>query len=107
MMKMHAFVMNLGLVCIAAFMPSKGLSWSSFMPSIRADIATHSHTSNNAQASSRRCTPSMKIKVGLVGLPNVGKSTLFNAIAQKSIADAKNFPFCTIGELSSDKCKDY
>jgi len=39
---------------------------------------------------------SMKVKVGLVGLPNVGKSTLFNAIAQKSIAEAKNFPFCTI-----------
>ncbi|KAL3777510.1 hypothetical protein ACHAWO_012786 [Cyclotella atomus] len=38
----------------------------------------------------------MKVKVALVGLPNVGKSTLFNAIAQKSIADAKNFPFCTI-----------
>jgi GTP-binding protein YchF len=38
----------------------------------------------------------MKIKVALVGLPNVGKSTLFNAIAQKSIADVKNFPFCTI-----------
>ena len=38
----------------------------------------------------------MKIKVGLVGLPNVGKSTLFNAIAQKTIAEAKNFPFCTI-----------
>ena len=39
---------------------------------------------------------SMKIKVGLVGLPNVGKSTLFNAIAQKSIAENKNFPFCTV-----------
>jgi len=38
----------------------------------------------------------MKIRVGLVGLPNVGKSTLFNALAQKSIAEAKNFPFCTI-----------
>ncbi|KAL9190104.1 hypothetical protein ACHAXT_007315 [Thalassiosira profunda] len=38
----------------------------------------------------------MKVKVGLVGLPNVGKSTLFNALAQKSIAEAKNFPFCTI-----------
>jgi ribosome-binding ATPase YchF (GTP1/OBG family) len=44
----------------------------------------------------RRADWSMKIKVGLVGLPNVGKSTLFNAIAQKSIAEAKNFPFCTI-----------
>ena len=38
----------------------------------------------------------MKIKVGIVGLPNIGKSTLFNAIAQQSIAQASNFPFCTI-----------
>lgn len=38
----------------------------------------------------------MKTKVGLVGLPNVGKSTLFNSVAQKSIAAAENFPFCTI-----------
>ena len=39
---------------------------------------------------------SMKIKVGIVGLPNIGKSTLFNALAQQSIASAENFPFCTI-----------
>ena len=37
-----------------------------------------------------------KVRVGIVGLPNVGKSTLFNAIAQQSIAQAANFPFCTI-----------
>ena len=41
-------------------------------------------------------TLSMKIRVGLLGLPNVGKSTLFNALAQQSIAQAANFPFCTI-----------
>lgn len=38
----------------------------------------------------------MKVRVGILGLPNVGKSTLFNALAQKSIAQAANFPFCTI-----------
>lgn len=38
----------------------------------------------------------MKIRVALVGLPNVGKSTLFNALARQSIAQAANYPFCTI-----------
>ena len=38
----------------------------------------------------------MKIQIGILGLPNVGKSSLFNALAQQSIAQAENFPFCTI-----------
>jgi ribosome-binding ATPase len=37
----------------------------------------------------------MKLKCGMVGLPNVGKSTLFNALTQAGIA-AENYPFCTI-----------
>jgi len=36
------------------------------------------------------------LKVGIVGLPNVGKSTFFNVITKTSIAAAENFPFCTI-----------
>lgn len=49
-----------------------------------------------AHATVQRCQLSMKVRVGILGLPNVGKSTLFNALAQKSIAQAANFPFCTI-----------
>lgn len=53
--------------------------------------ATARHT-NNAQR-----TLSMKLNCGIVGLPNVGKSTLFNALVGSEAAQAANFPFCTIG----------
>lgn len=38
----------------------------------------------------------MPLRVGIVGLPNVGKSTLFNALTETQNAEASNYPFCTI-----------
>ena len=38
----------------------------------------------------------MGFKCGIIGLPNVGKSTLFNALTQSTLAEAANYPFCTI-----------
>src|ERR1700754_3699272 len=44
----------------------------------------------------------MALKVAIVGLPNVGKSTLFNALTQTAAAQAANYPFCTIEPNGGD-----
>jgi ribosome-binding ATPase len=44
----------------------------------------------------------MGFKCGIVGLPNVGKSTLFNALTQTAAAQAANYPFCTIEPNTGD-----
>ncbi|MBV0900118.1 MAG: redox-regulated ATPase YchF [Wolbachia endosymbiont of Fragariocoptes setiger] len=38
----------------------------------------------------------MSFNCGIIGLPNIGKSTLFNALTQSNLAEAANYPFCTI-----------
>jgi len=47
-------------------------------------------------------TLAMNLNCGIVGLPNVGKSTLFNALVGSEAAQAANFPFCTIGNVIID-----
>src|SRR5262249_9441995 len=57
-----------------------------------AAAARRRHASGDAQAAHGLL---MSLKCGIVGLPNVGKSTLFNALTKAGIA-AENYPFCTI-----------
>jgi ribosome biogenesis GTPase A len=47
-------------------------------------------------------TLSMKLQTAIVGLPNVGKSTLFNALTESQAAEAANYPFCTIERKSQE-----
>ena len=43
------------------------------------------------------------LKMGILGLPNVGKSSLFNLLTKTSLAAAENYPFCTI-EPNESRC---
>ena len=55
----------------------------------------------------------MNLSVGIVGLPNVGKSTTFNALTKAANAQAANYPFCTIEpnkaivEVPDNRLKEY
>lgn len=64
-------------------------------------LAVASFDLHSAVSCTRRAPPwsssiRMKCRVGVLGLPNVGKSTLFNSLARQAIAQVENFPFCTI-----------
>ncbi|XP_020570715.1 uncharacterized protein LOC110017900 isoform X2 [Phalaenopsis equestris] len=69
------------------------LSTSSSFSSLYAPLLLHSQWRRFYSSGSR---VSMSLKAGIVGLPNVGKSTLFNAVVENGKAQAANFPFCTI-----------
>lgn len=66
------------------------VSRSSFTQTLRVS------SSQQQQRSYSRTALSMKLQTAIVGLPNVGKSTLFNALTETQGAEAANYPFCTI-----------
>lgn len=51
---------------------------------------------STARKTAASITCKRSLQTGIVGLPNVGKSTLFNALVGSMTADAANYPFCTI-----------
>jgi len=62
-------------------------------------ILRHQQQASVSKCSARcysRSTTTMKLQTAIVGLPNVGKSTLFNALTESQGAEAANYPFCTI-----------
>ena len=76
---------------VTVFMASRGPSVNAFLSSASSaftrTIAARHFSSTNL---------SMKLQTAIVGLPNVGKSTLFNALTETQGAEAANYPFCTI-----------
>src|SRR5262245_191702 len=72
---------------------SRSLRRACHHPALRSQACPPAHQGERGRARAR--SGSMSLKCGIVGLPNVGKSTLFNALTKAGIA-AENYPFCTI-----------
>ena len=81
------------IVIVVVLVPEMLLAFSVMGGLRRSGSIARSGVSSRAYS---RSALTMKLQTGLVGLPNVGKSTLFNALIGDATAQAANFPFCTI-----------
>ncbi|GAB5363063.1 hypothetical protein AAMO2058_000851500 [Amorphochlora amoebiformis] len=75
---------------------ARGMGFLSRRPEVKLGTKLPWGSSSRRMASRLSETAAHGLKTGIVGLPNVGKSTLFNALMEESQAQAANFPFCTI-----------
>lgn len=78
-----------GRLFARAYLTSPIIKTTSFLGSRSVGVS-------GSRRSYSRTTLSMKLQTAIVGLPNVGKSTLFNALTETQGAEAANYPFCTI-----------
>jgi len=88
---MNGLVVAANMLALAARQSAAFVARSSFTRT----LASPRHTSPSRTFHGRSCL-SMKLQTAIVGMPNVGKSTLFNALTETQGAEAANYPFCTI-----------
>jgi len=86
---------SIKMLSISTFAVSSLRQCGAYMSNVPKSSFTSSFSATSKRSYSST-TLSMKLQTAIVGLPNVGKSTLFNALTETQGAEAANYPFCTI-----------
>ena len=93
-MKFGAHLQQQGLTMVLLGMLSMTATRTCSAFSARSSFTSGGALNKVRNYSSSKLT--MKLQTAIVGLPNVGKSTLFNALTETQSAESANYPFCTI-----------
>mmetsp|Transcript_13109 Transcript_13109/g.18369 ORF Transcript_13109/g.18369 Transcript_13109/m.18369 type:complete len:416 (+) Transcript_13109:95-1342(+) len=90
--------MKISINLMLAFVSTAARPWacSAYVSSASSSFTRAFVGSGSSMRSYSSTKLSMKLQTAIVGLPNVGKSTLFNALTETQGAEAANYPFCTI-----------